>query len=211
MPDQIASFESAGEMYLILACEGDTRGDFGTGLGDVITLGALRAAGRLERGIGPTGWESLEVSAFDGDDDCDGMMEHPRPMGRRTALILKAADLSVVKECDVDLEWQRRDLVGWAGRAFKRGGEPEGVAVWDSPSGPVAFVGLERASAIVAIDLTTREVIGYLDAAADGDVSPEGMCLIPAALSPTGETLLVVAFEVSGTLGVYRVVESAHR
>ena len=36
-----------------------------------------------------------------------------------------------------------------------------------------------------------------------GDVSPEGLCFVPAEQSPTGGALLLCAHEVSGTVAVY--------
>ena len=39
----------------------------------------------------------------------------------------------------------------------------------------------------------------------DGDISPEGMKFIPAAQSPTGVALLVVGYEVTGSVAVYQI------
>lgn len=40
---------------------------------------------------------------------------------------------------------------------------------------------------------------------AAGDLGPEGMVFIPAASSPTGQDLLVVANEVSGTTSFFTI------
>jgi len=39
----------------------------------------------------------------------------------------------------------------------------------------------------------------------NGDVSPEGMKFIPADKSPTGVALLVVGYEVSGSVAVFQI------
>ncbi len=44
----------------------------------------------------------------------------------------------------------------------------------------------------------------YVNCAA-GDLGPEGLLVIPAAQSPTGEALLAVAFETSGSTRLFRI------
>jgi len=41
------------------------------------------------------------------------------------------------------------------------------------------------------------------DSAIQGDVSPEGLCFVPASENANGKALVLAACEVSGTLGVY--------
>ena len=74
-----------------------------------------------------------------------------------------------------------------------------------------AFVGLERVGGVVVYDITTPEKATYVnyinsrDFTSDiaGDDSPEGMKFISSEQSKTGEPQLLVAYEVSGTLGAY--------
>ena len=42
------------------------------------------------------------------------------------------------------------------------------------------------------------------DSAIQGDVSPEGLCFIPEADSKNGDSILLAACEVSGTMAAYR-------
>ena len=88
-----------------------------------------------------------------------------------------------------------------------------------------AFVGLERDSGIVVLDVTEpespvyvtyanrrkfpRNAAGNLLACNDvndcGDLGPEGLTFVPADKSPIGAPLLIVSNEVSGTTTVWRV------
>ena len=80
---------------------------------------------------------------------------------------------------------------------------------------PIAFLGLERPSGIMAFDCsnpfepvfsgyaTTRNNNQSIDLS--GDLGPEGLCFIKAEDSPTGEALLVVSYEVSGSICIFKV------
>jgi hypothetical protein len=80
-----------------------------------------------------------------------------------------------------------------------------------------AFVGAERQSGIFVFDVTdptaptfvtyaeNRDWTGDPTAGTAGDLGPEGLVFIPAADSPTGADLLLVANEVSGTLTVWSI------
>jgi len=112
-------------------------------------------------------------------------------------------------------------------RSDDKGPEPEGlvVAKLGCTSVPVIgdvgcrtymFVLLERSSGIVGCDISdpsTPTDFFYFDnrdfTAADvadaGDLGPESAVFIPAADSPTGDDLLAVANEVSGTTTLYKI------
>jgi hypothetical protein len=92
-----------------------------------------------------------------------------------------------------------------------------------------AFVGLERHSGIMVYDVTNPEAPvfqGYFNTrnfaqdpnqvgtteldntminCAAGDLGPEGLLFIPAALSPTFRPLLVVTYETSGSIRVFGI------
>ena len=92
-----------------------------------------------------------------------------------------------------------------------------------------AFVGLERHSGIMVYDVTEPSAPafqGYVNSrdftqdpnqvgtaeldntrinCAAGDLGPEGLLFIPAALSPNFQPLLVVAYETSGSLRAFAV------
>lgn len=110
-------------------------------------------------------------------------------------------------------------------RSDDKGPEPEGVTVGEVDGKTYAFIGLERVGGIMIYDVTdprkpvfctyaqdTRDFSvefdeDNLDDFADaGDLGPEGLEFIPAASSPTGEPLLVVTYEISGSTSVFRIV-----
>ena len=102
-------------------------------------------------------------------------------------------------------------------RSDAKGAEPEGLDLGTVGGRDIAFVGLERASAIVAVDVTdprsariagwgtNRDESGDAEAGTAGDLGPEGIHFIPAAQSPNGQPLLLVGNEVSGTTTVWQV------
>ena len=108
-------------------------------------------------------------------------------------------------------------------RSDDRGPEPEGLALGKVNGRPYVFVGLERPGGVVAYDLTNPHapsLAAYVNLRdfsqpvqdrdgrpnpAAGDLGPEGLTFISAADSPTGEPLLIVANEVSGTTRIYAV------
>ncbi len=101
------------------------------------------------------------------------------------------------------------------GRLDNKGPEPESIVVGQVGAETYAFVALERASAIMMYKITDPSkprLVQYIRNTSnllDGDISPEGLKFIPAAQSPTGVALLVVGYEVSGSVGVYQIKWSA--
>ncbi|MBO8435358.1 MAG: choice-of-anchor I family protein [Spirochaetes bacterium] len=114
-------------------------------------------------------------------------------------------------------------------RSGKKGPEAEAVTTGVVDGRTYAFLALERTGGIMVYDVTepsdsryinyinTRDfetiIPGtevYEDGELDkwvtgGDVAPEGLEFVPASDSPTGNALLIVAFEVSGTVAVYEL------
>lgn len=102
-------------------------------------------------------------------------------------------------------------------RSDAKGPEPEGVDVGQVGGRKLAFLGLERNSGIAVFDVTRparTRIVGYglnrddagdPEAGSAGDLGPEGVHFIAARRSPTGQPLLLVGNEVSGTVTVWRV------
>jgi len=97
-------------------------------------------------------------------------------------------------------------------RSDDKGPEPEAVVSGVVGGKRYAFVGLERTGGIYWQDVTNPTKPGkdgyfttrdFWTEDARGDLAPEGMKFVPAAQSPNGMALLLVAHEVSGTVAVY--------
>ncbi|MCL1137121.1 choice-of-anchor I family protein [Shewanella pneumatophori] len=111
-------------------------------------------------------------------------------------------------------------------RSDDKAGEPEALAIGRIGDVTYAFIGLERNGGFMIYDISnpfnvsfvdyivnrdfsadfeintdTGEVTG--DASLAGDLGPEGMKFVTAQNSPTGEPILIIGNEVSGTTSVY--------
>lgn len=101
------------------------------------------------------------------------------------------------------------------GRSDDKGVEPEAITTGVIGAQTFAFIGLERVGGVMVYDVSNPanpQFVTYKNPAIDGstgagatDVSPEGMVFVPAAQSPNGTPLLLVANELSGTTTVYEV------
>ena len=95
------------------------------------------------------------------------------------------------------------------GRLDNKGPEPESVVVGMVRGQRYAFIGLERSSGILVYNISDparAKFVQYIrntTTLADGDISPEGMKFVPADKSPNGKALLMVGYEVSGSLAVF--------
>lgn len=118
---------------------------------------------------------------------------------------------------------------GVDGRSDDKGPEPEGVALGEIDGRTYAFIGFERVGGIAVYDVTeptrasftayvnnrdlTVSAEDEIDAGADpadvltraGDLGPEGLAFIAADDSPTGEPMLAVGNEVSGSTTMYAI------
>ncbi|MFM8846658.1 MAG: choice-of-anchor I family protein [Actinomycetota bacterium] len=101
------------------------------------------------------------------------------------------------------------------GRSDDKGVEPEAITTGVIGAQTFAFIGLERVGGVMVYDVSNPsnpQFVTYKNPAIDGstgagatDVSPEGMVFVPAAQSPSGTPLLLVANELSGTTTIYEV------
>ena len=100
-------------------------------------------------------------------------------------------------------------------RSDDKGPEPEAVVIGQMGTRFYAFVGLERQGGIMVYNVTDptnpifETYIENLDVANGTmtDIAPEGLVFVPASESHTGEHLLIVSSEVSGTTTIYQITD----
>jgi Ca2+-binding RTX toxin-like protein len=214
MPDAIAAVDIGGETYFLTANEGDDRGE-AERVGDILA-GDVDGVS-IDPAVNTEGLERLNVSIIDGDTDGDGDIDVLHAFGSRGFTIFDA-DGAVV--FDSGAQFQRLIAQYRSANAFNsddppsdpaevddnrsdnKGPEPEAVAVGEIGGTIFAFVGLERDSGIMVYDITDpakARFATYIESATQGDVSAEVIQFIAATDSPTGQPMLAVSYEVSGT------------
>jgi DNA-binding beta-propeller fold protein YncE len=226
-PDGIAVFEVGGATYLATANEGDTRGY--DAFSDEARVKDLRLDESLLRGDAKLQADDrlgrLKVSSVGGDTDGDGDVDRLLAFGGRS-LAIWTADGQLVYDSGDALEqhvaqhFPDRFNINEDGqnkqddRSPDKGPEPEGIVVGRVGTSTYAFVGLERTSAVAIFDVTVPaeaklvDVVPLtLDAKSMGGshIAPEGLAFVPAERSPTGDPLLAVSCEVTGTTILFRV------
>lgn len=227
LPDAIARFDIAGKTYLVTANEGDARewGDFKEETAvskltldpDVFTAEDTTALSRLNvtSTLGLKDGKSSELYAF----------------GTRSITIWDASGKKVSDTGDtIEQQLALKNAANFNAnhtsntidnRSDNKGPEPEGVTTAKIGEKTFAFVGLERQGGIMVFDVsdpTTPAFQDYLNNrdfnedlknfAGASDLGPEGVLFIPATDSPSGENLLVVANEVSGSTTAYTISDA---
>lgn len=235
MPDSIASYVADDDkVYFVTANEGDAR-DYGPAqdeerIEDII--GQLDATAfpdttdLADRAI----WGRLAVSAYDGQTGIDTLYS----FGTRSFSIFDdAGNLVFDSGMDFELYTLRANPAffnanndeqdSFDSRSDAKGPEPEAITVGTVGDRIYAFIGLERVGGVMIYDVTVPAESFFVDyvnnrdftvddaalatnAAAAGDLGPEGFKFIPEDDSPIKDTpLLLVANEVSGTTTVYEI------
>lgn len=223
-PDAIAAYETLGRTYIVGANEGAHRSIEQVRVKHLTldtasypnaeTLQADENLGRLKT--------TTATGDFDGDGDIDQIFSY----GARSFSIWGKFG-KLVFDSGEDFERITAEVLGehfnansWDGsfdeRSDDRGAEPEALAIGKIDNRIYAFIGLERVGGIMMYDITSPHsafFVRYLnttdfsaeDISQAGDVSPDAITFISADQSPSGEPLLVVAHEGSGTITVHTV------
>ncbi|MEO1211555.1 MAG: choice-of-anchor I family protein [Cyanobacteria bacterium J06638_20] len=102
-------------------------------------------------------------------------------------------------------------------RSDAKGPEPEGVVLGEINGRTFAFIGLERIGGVMVYDISNpeeaefvqyinpRDFSGDAEAGTAGPLGPEGLAFISGSDSPTGDPLLVVSNEVSGSTDFFAI------
>lgn len=221
MPDAIAATSFKGETYFLTANEGDDRGDWDDG-GDAARVGDIldgEVTGvSIDDSVDTTGLERLTISIIDGDTDGDGDIDVLHSYGSRSFSIFDANGTLVFDSGDdfeqliaqhrVPNAFNNDDFpsddsgVVDENRSDNKGPEPEAITVGSFGGKDFAFIGLERDSGIMIYDITNptkAKFATYIESSTNGDMSPEVIQFVSAADSGTGNPMLAVSYEVSGT------------
>ena len=220
-PDTIATVTIAGQTYLITANEGDTRDEARRVSSLTLDPNVFPNAAELQlaQNLG-----RLDVSSIDGRND-QGQYSQLFAYGGRSFSIWNVTNgLSQVFDSGDDFEqilaaFSATPLTpsifnsdgtpsSFDSRSDNRGPEPEGLAVGTVGNRLYTFVGIERAGGFMVYDITDPNNPFFTDYINDwqlGDISPEGLLFSPAADSPNGTPLLIVANEVSRNVAIYSV------
>ena len=218
MPDGISVVTIGGKDYLITANEGDARewGDYENIDSDKLILSDGEKAGKKI--------EYLDTGKTDGLESGKTYI-----LGGRSFSIWNADTLKQVFDSGDDFEVitaaefpeyfnSGHDEAGLDKRSHKKGVEPESVSVLETNGKIYAIVGLERMGGIMVYDISDPDkavyadylnVRGFSGTVTDldrlGDLGPEGICTISAKDSPTGNAMILVANEISGTVTVAQI------
>ncbi len=170
----------------------------------------------------------LNVTKILGDSDSDGEHEALYAYGARSFTIWDSNGLVVFDSGD-DFERISASIHGNAfnnnndenegdARSANKGPEPEALTVGKVGERTYAFIGTERMSGIFVYDVTNPFDAFFADYVINrdltegstvddviGDLAPESILFVSGADSATGEALIIVGNEVSGTVSVYQV------
>lgn len=227
LPDAISSFEANGNTYFISANEGDSRDYAGYSEEKRVKDLMLNAnyypeaaTLQLEANLG-----RLKTTTSLGDYNKDGVYEQIYSFGARSFSIFDQYG-NIFFDSGNDFEQKtlenepalyNEDGGKKDGRSDDKGVEPEAITTAEFGDRKYAFIGFERQSAIVMYDITnpmSPEFITYYsnrtvsNGVVSGDVSPEIIKFIPAIESPNGQNMLLVGYEVSGSMGIIQVGET---
>lgn len=221
MPDGIATFTVEGTTYIVTANEGDaTAWDGRTNESKVSALKSL-----LDPESEAAKFLAANGNKYDKLEAASGMPNDSIYLyGARSFSIWNSETMTQVY--DSGSEFER--IVGQRlpdyfnasnsnatldSRSQKKGPEPEDVKVGEIGSQQLAFVGLERIGGFAVYNVTdpaNSYFVNYSNSRdfsnpVNTDSAPEGLEFISAKDSITGKPLLIVAYEVSGTVGVYEI------
>ena len=233
MPDAMVYKTIGGQGLLFTANEGDSR-EFGSvvdanRISSATFNNVLDATAFPDQSILRNNKFLGRLSAlkYSGDTDGDGDYDELHVMGGRSYSIWNAQTGSLVYDSKDLIEqitanhptfgaiFNASNTTGAPAsknRSDDKGPEPEGVAVSTINGSTYAFVSLERIGGVMMFNVDNPNApvfVGYANnrstTLSGPDLGAEGIIIIPATDSPNGNTLVILANEVSSTLSIYQV------
>lgn len=218
-PDAIASYNVDGMDYIVTANEGDSR-DY-TGYSEETRVAKLI----LDNNAYPNATDlqkeenlgRLKTTKANGDYNGDGKYEQIYSYGTRSFSIFDKYGNLVFDSADIFGQKTQEEEPGLFnqhkgkkdGRSDDKGVEPEAVAIGTIDGKTYAFIGLERQSSLLVFDITNprdvKFVTYYKDNVMHNDVAPEVIKFISSADSPNGKDMILVGYEVSGTMAIIEI------
>ena len=227
LPDGVASFTVGGKTYFLTGNEGDNKDDYiETASAESARVSSISSS--LDTTVFPSS-VSTELARLNINKTANGSLvgyntttakyEKLYTYGARSFSIWDADTGAQVFDSGDDFERVVYNdatpsllFSALKGRMDDKGPEPENIVVGQVGNEYFAFIGLERSSGIMMYQITNPakpKFVQYIrntsDAATTGDISPEGLKFISAADSPTGVPLLLVGYEVSGSMAVFQI------
>ncbi|MBB6735618.1 choice-of-anchor I family protein [Cohnella zeiphila] len=226
MPDGIDSYTVDGKSYVLTANEGDET-EWPATDGDPIRVNTTKVKS-LKGSLDPNSAAAQFLNGTTAYDGVTAMSDMGNEgiylYGGRSFSIWDADTMAQVYDSGSDFEKitatrlpdsfnASNDDADLDSRSSKKGPEPEYVKVGQVGNRTLAFVGLERVGGVMTYDITDPHNVYFVNytntrdftKGLETDSGPEGLDFIPAAISPTGRPLLLVANEVGGTVAVLQV------
>ncbi len=212
MPDAISAVDVGGTTYLITANEGDARTDW-PGYNEEARISSLTLDPTAFPDLNDNGIADvkesigrLTVSVATGDTDNDGDYDQLHVFGGRSFSVWTTDGEQVFDSgnmLDELIATQFPDNYD-ENRDDNKGVEPEGITIGQVNGETYVFVALERADGVASFRMDGADDFTFTGFfTTPGDDAPEVITVIPAASSPTGDTMLAVANEDSATTTLY--------
>lgn len=233
MPDGIATYVVNGTTFIVGANEGDDREysayNERVRINDpsyILDPTAFPNAAILKN---DNNLGRLRITTASGDTDGDGDFDEIHLIGGRSFSIWNTTTKSVVYDSKDDFEQYIAKTPLYApifnadnenntfkSRSTSKGPEPEGLALANIEGKQYAFISIERQGGVMVYDITNPQHVQFVDyknprnlTSFGGDNGPEGIIHISNLASPDGKHYLLVANEISGTISVYRITNTA--
>jgi len=229
MPDAITTMNINGQDFLFTANEGDGR-EMGAVIdANRISTLALDSTIWIDQPIVKNSkfMGRLNGLKYSGDTDNDGDLDEIHVLGGRSFSIRNATTGALVFDSKDLIEqitathpmysalFNASNAIGTPAsknRSDDKGPEPEGVTTAFINGSYYLFVGLERIGGAMVFNVnnpTNPVYVGYYNnrstSLSGPDLGVEGIIFIDAANSPNGQSILVLANEISSTLSIYQV------